>query len=126
MTDYTGEKLIHSLLMLVPLRARMWQSTEEISRNVLTDFVEDLAKGTISHLLTNQKVEFSVWKARLNEFVDAIQNASTRAEALAVFAKIKEIASYWQHPYFDDSDVTTLYDAREKETTRHEDDEGRS
>lgn len=113
--DYAAEKLIHSLLMLIPLRSRLWDSLSEMDKNTLTYLVEDLAKAVIDYCLSKPSdLDFETHKERLRVFVRIIQNARTREDVIAAFAEIDETNPYWCIPYFDSGDLMILKEARKK------------
>ncbi len=113
--DFSAEKLIHSLMMLVPLRSRLWDSLPEKERNTLTYSVEDLSKATIDYCLSKPSaLDFATHKERLQSFFHSIQNAHSREDVIATFAAIKETKPYWCTPYFDSGDLMVLKLAREK------------
>ncbi len=113
--DFAAEKFVHSLLMLVPLRSRLWDDLSERDRNTLTYSVEDLAKAAIDYCLSRPAdVDFNTHKERLRAFVHSIQDANTREDVIAAFAAIEETKPYWCSPYFDSGDLVVLKAARQK------------
>jgi hypothetical protein len=113
--DYSAEKLIHSLMMFVPLRSRLWDGLDQKDKDTLTYAIEDLAKAVINHSLSNSVVvDFSLHWEQAKTFVKIIQNARSRADVIAAFAAIKETQPFWCMPYFDSSDIQVLNAARHK------------
>jgi hypothetical protein len=115
MIDYTAEKLIHALQMLVPLRARLWSELSDKDKNTLTYSIEDLAKGAMDYCLRRAaKTDHDAHNQRLRSFVGAVQNAKSREDVVSAFVRIAETQLYWDTPYFDSRDLTVLREARKK------------
>lgn len=112
MSDYVAEKLIRSLLQLVPLRARLWRELGEEDRTALTEAVESLARGTIDRCLAvAAEVDEKSRRRRRSSFVTAIQAAKSREDVLQAFAAVPETRPLWEAPYFEDGELEVLQGA---------------
>jgi hypothetical protein len=101
--DYCADKLIHARMLLVPLRERLCEHLTDSDRGMLTQSVEDLAKGVIGYCIRGTEKDGT---NTLAESVRGINRARSKQDVYQAFGGIIETEPYWRYVLDYDYDGT--------------------